>query len=142
MNGNDDGTNHGIIVQDWDNVTVTGNVVSSVMGTGIDIKWYSLGGGGVDNVIVSNNVVFNCGKCDSANDKQRNGIGIEGGTSDQVRNVGIYNNRCYDNQASGTQKYGIRVQNAQDCIIKNNDVRGNAVSGINVVTSNKYRGVW
>ena len=124
----------GLTIQDWENVTVTGNIVSNIQGSGIAINGNTVNGG-IDNVIVANNIVFNSGMNLNANEAFRSGINLYGGAANDVRNVTVMGNRCYDNQGTKTQRYGIRLANALNCIVRFNDVRDNLTAGCIYTTS-------
>ena len=116
----------GIVLQEADNSIVTGNLVNNCMGCGI-----RLAGSAVHstiNGIISNNICWNNGQGLSANDIFRSGIATNASGA-SLSNIMIVDNRCYDNQGTQTQKYGIRVANGIDCIVKNNDLRGNLTAG-------------
>ena len=131
--GESGGTSTGILGQESDNTIITNNIVRNCYGAGIRLAGST--NHSLENGIVSNNISYNNGRGLSANDLFRNGIGIDAGAGATISNVTCMGNRCYDSQSSGTQKYGIRVVNGIDIVVKDNDVRGNAVSGIANVTS-------
>ena len=121
----------GIVVQDWENVTIVGNIAKNCVGPGIETTG-SITLSGMFNLVISNNICYNNGMGLSATAEKRAGISVYGATSGTVYNAGIYNNLCFDDQSSGTQRYGIRMKNTVNAIVKNNDVRRNTTSGISL----------
>ena len=132
--GESGSTHTGILAQETDDCIITNNIVRDCMGTGIRVNSSTFHN--TVNGIVSNNICFNNGRGLSANELFRHGIGIDAGAGSTTSNITVMGNRCYDSQSSGTQKQGIRVVNGVDVVVKDNDVRGNALaSGIANVTS-------
>jgi parallel beta-helix repeat protein len=127
------GISAGILVQEADNCIVTNNIVKNCYGSGIRVNGSTIHS--VVNGVVSNNVVFNNGRGLSATDTHRVGIGVDAATSSTAANILVMNNRCFDNQGTKTQKYGVRLINGLNCIVRNNDVRDNLTAGCVYVTS-------
>lgn len=126
---NDD-TANGITVQDADNTAVTGNVVHDAACAGIAINGNS--GRGISNCVISNNICYNNGKSLQTGDFRRTGISVYTTNGGTVGNNIIQGNRCYDDQSSGTQKYGVITTETLDCIVRDNDLRGNTVTAVHV----------
>jgi hypothetical protein len=121
-----DGDDNGITA--WGSQTaIAGNFVIGAAHAGISL------GNGASNCTVSGNVVKNSARGGAPAASHDSGIVVESGSG----NV-ITGNRCYDDQGTPTQQYGIRLFGSSDNnTIVANDVRGNVLGGIAVVgTSN------
>jgi len=117
---------HGISLRFATECKVIGNTVYNNGDRGIRLYCSS------DNVIKGN-------ICKNNNQKGTTGDGIrleDDGTNGCLYNV-IVGNRCFDNQDTKTQQYGIREVGVSDFnLIIGNIVVGNAVSGIHKVGAN------
>lgn len=137
----------GIIVQGCDEVVVADNRVKGGFRTGLRID------STVDGFSVSGNIVTDSGKdaasanCGinvsgtngvvSNNIAKNNGLSTAGTGSNGIRvsvstasDIVLSGNRCYDNQGTKTQEYGIRVMDGADYItLIGNNCRGNDTSG-------------
>jgi parallel beta-helix repeat protein len=107
-------------------ITVHGNIVEYMDLDGIVVLIYS--GTDIKNVVVTGNICRNCGQ---------SGAGHSGIYLDTVTDTVITENRCYDDQVTKTQDYGIIEVNTCDYnIILGNDCRGNDSDGIVKVGAN------
>ena len=88
----------GVYITQSENVKVTGNIVSDSDQDGISIQNCTSGD-------IVNNTCYNNGL---QNDAIYNGIRINNGATSAER-ISVTNNYCYDDQATKTQDYGIRV---------------------------------
>jgi hypothetical protein len=120
---------NGVYVLTGDNVSICGNTVSNTDQNGVSVLNCAV-------AKVSNNISYNNGLQDDA---VYNGIQINNGAvaADYIE---IANNHCYDDQATKTQDYGIRVSGSMwgdvkliDNRTKNTD---HATSGININATN------
>ena len=114
----------GIDVIDYGGVVVDGNIVEESQHSGIYI--------GTANVVVTNNICRNNGQSEEATYMGRDGIRIYDATD-----VVVTGNRCYDDQTTKTQEYGIIEVGTSDYnLIVGNNCRGNSVGGISTVGTN------
>lgn len=94
-------------------------------------------------VQIKNNIVYNNGTSNTAS--LNDGIRVRA-TSGTVSDVQITGNRCFDNQGTPTQNYGVALKDALlEVMVKDNDLRGNKTDAIllsltgaatNIVTKN------
>lgn len=81
------------------------------------------------NVRVTNNIVYNNGKASQAFENY--GIGIKTGDGSTLTDVLVAMNRCFDNQGTKTQKYGVVLENVvTQALVINNDLRGNLTGAV------------
>jgi parallel beta-helix repeat protein len=120
-------TKSGILVKTATGVTVTGNVVSHCQRSGIEVQ-------SATDWLVTDNVCRNNGQ-DATDGSFGNGITVynNSGTVDRGRVAG---NRCYDDQATKTQDYGLRFHNTigSSVSVGPNILDGNLTSGMAVST--------
>ena len=113
---------HGIEFAEVDNFIINNNIIRNILRNGVTM-WNSLNG------TVSNNNIKNCGKQLTAG--QQAGINLHGNTGSETGYVVVSGNRCYDDQGTKTQEYGIYEQGTSDYNeITNNNVYGNDTDGI------------
>jgi parallel beta-helix repeat protein len=108
--------------------TVTGNIVSGNNQDGIELSAPS--GEVVQGLICSDNLAHNNGR-DTAQ-YRRYGIEIYGPNL----SASVVNNRCYDDQSTKTQRYGIGVTDSDPdrLLLGPNQLDGNAVRGLFVAS--------
>jgi len=104
---------------------------SNISNNFVKEAYYDGIGGSCANTHISNNTVKNSGQGTFApND---DGIHLIDGTylvSGSINNI-IIGNRCYDDQGTQTQDYGMTIEGADDYnIICNNNLRGNLTGGL------------
>jgi parallel beta-helix repeat protein len=97
--------------------TIDNNRVSGCEESGIVLL------GSINNLI-SNNIVKNCDQISASGNKGGITLRASGGTG--ASNNTIIGNRCYDDQGSKTQTYGIKIVDAT-CI--DNEISGNNLDG-------------
>lgn len=132
VDGVSGGTDQGISIgPNWTDVTVADNIVCNIAGAGILV--YSLAGSLSKRCKIINNIVYNCGQTQNANDDYRAGITIASDIFGNITEIAAENNKCFDIQATKTQKYGVRMVRTKDCIVKNNDLTNNLTTALNVV---------
>ncbi len=125
---------HGISTQGSSGLTVSGNHVAYARAAGIALR-------DCTNIACAANVTRNNGQ--GGNTTFYNGI-VVWRVSAATANIVVIGNRCFDDQATKTQGYGIRTIGAVDNVrISNNVVDGNSVSGFNTDGSatNLYIGI-
>jgi hypothetical protein len=124
---------HGIQLATGDNFEISNNIIRNILRNGITL-WNVLNG------VISHNVVKNCGKQGTAN--QQAGINLNGNTGSESGYIVITGNRCYDDQGTKTQKYGIQEQGTSNYneivnnLVYGNDTAGLVKIGVNTVISN------
>jgi parallel beta-helix repeat protein len=142
-------TQFGIHVTACDDATVTGNSVRGSLRAGIRVE-------SGDNFVVSQNVAVENGKdavqgmlgiavsgtngIVSGNVAKNNGLAAGGTASVGIRvsvasttDVIVSHNRCYDDQNTKTQNYGIRVIDGADYVtLSHNNCRGNATAATDI----------
>lgn len=141
-----DNTAGGIYVNGKYGIVISNNLVEANDGNGIDIinateivadgNWCSGNNSAgimyasVTNSQIVGNVCKNNGKAPAT--AQDDGISILG----QSSLITITGNRCFDNQAVKTQRYGIQsVDSSNELLITSNIVKGNLTGGISTVGS-------
>lgn len=106
----------------------TGNTVANCGYDGIEI----LTGGNyqpLDSLDVSGNIIFNNSVLAASHD----GISVTSVTTTPIQNLTIRNNKCFDNQNTATQRYGIIVRssgNNQNVDVSDNTCYGNTTGPI------------
>ena len=84
--------------------------------------------------IIEGNICYNNNQDCFAPQTLRAGILVLSGQSPMISNVSIIGNRCFDDQPTPTQDYGVSVSQMSNQIshvlIANNDLRGNRAGGI------------
>ena len=94
---------------------------------------YNNGDRGIRLYCSSNNIVKG-NICKNNNQKGTTGDGVrleDDGTNGCLYNV-IIGNRCFDDQATKTQRYGLNITGTEDYnIVIGNNLRGNSTGGLN-----------
>ena len=127
------GTTAGIHVQESDNCIISNNIVRDCYGSGIRVNGSTIHS--MVNGVISNNICWNNGRGLSTTDNHRSGIVGDAGTGSTVANIMVMGNRCFDKQGTKTQKYGVRLNNGLNCVVRFNDVRDNLTAGCIYATS-------
>jgi parallel beta-helix repeat protein len=113
---------HGINILSSKDCSVVGNVVSNAGWDGINF-WV------VTDSLIQGNIVKNSARLLA----DRTGIGIESTSTGIV----IAGNRCYDDQGTKTQAYGIKSSTTSDYLtVTGNDLRGNLTGAMSLVGAN------
>lgn len=132
-------------------IVVSGNVVTScnqggTAGTGnAGIATESFSGGSGSRITINNNQVRGCGAFGIQVSSQHTHCMVVGNIASNNTGPGILTgdsshcivalNRCYDDQGTPTQTYGLQVQNSQtNTIIALNDLDGNGTAPYNEVS--------
>ncbi len=93
--------------------------------------------------IIEGNICYNNNKDCGAPPTMRAGILILTGQSPVISNLSIIGNRCFDDQPTPTQNYGISVSQMSnritDILISNNDLRSNGYGGIGALDCSSRR---
>jgi len=93
--------------------------------------------------IIEGNICYNNNKDCGTPPALRAGILLLTGQSPVISNVSISGNRCFDDQPTPTQNYGISVSQMSnqitDILISNNDLRGNGAGGIGELDCSLFR---
>ena len=86
------------------------------------------------DTIIEGNICYNNCQVTGASPTQRAGIIVQTQAFPVISNVSIVGNRCFDDQTTPTQNYGVSVlqlsNQITDVLISNNDLRGNGEGGI------------
>ena len=91
---------------------------------------YGIGVWNIGNIVIAGNIVRNNGKAD----RYKYGILIHASEGYTVTNVVVIGNRCYDDQDTKTQDYGIAWEGPgtiTKILIAYNDIEGNGIAGTN-----------
>jgi parallel beta-helix repeat protein len=129
VNGVNETTYGGIYVGGaHQNIVVTSNIVHDCGGSGIIV--HGTPAVPAKRVKISDNICYNNGVSLSNRDDARSGIRVSGSAVGSVMAVNIQDNICFDDQNKKTQKYGIRLTNTNDTIVRSNEVRNNLISGV------------
>jgi hypothetical protein len=124
-----EGTMRGIYVLGLSDSIISNNIVHDIIGAGIVARGSAAAGLVSDRLKINDNIVYNCGQGLDASAKNRAGIAVFGDNVGELTEAVVEGNKCYDIQSSGTQPYGMFVQETEDCVIKNNDLRGHTTVG-------------
>ncbi|MGC1132296.1 MAG: right-handed parallel beta-helix repeat-containing protein [Nitrososphaeraceae archaeon] len=129
------GTGEGISLSGRDqNILITDNIINSSRNSGIRIS--GITGFEIQNIKISNNICYNNGTARDPNELNKAGIRLSSQQVGLLHDCVIENNSCFDDRQEGkTQEYGILLVNTKDCIVRQNYLRNNIVSGMGEVGS-------
>lgn len=108
---------------------ISNNIVSNRGGNGI----YVLGTTALPakRINITGNICYNNGQAAGGANHQAGIQVLSLNASGDASYVNVTGNQCYDNQGTKTQLYGMRISNATNCLIANNDLRDNSTAGFN-----------
>lgn len=118
------------IISGASNGSIINNTIHDNGSFGINLGAYVGATAALEDVIVANNRVYNNGKLISL----RDGIRLYCSNND-LNNITVTGNRCFDNQSTKTQRYGIilasdATHTMSNILVANNSVAGNGTAGI------------
>ena len=113
------------------NIIVNSNIVHNCSGSGIVA--HGTTAAKTTGVKISDNICYNNGVSLSPRDESRAGIRISADVSGSASDLNIENNFCFDDQTRKSQKYGIRLTNITNAVVRFNDLRNNRISGLSIV---------
>lgn len=121
--------NDGIRLVGVQRFSITGNTIRGNGGSGI-IAINSTKHGVIANNVISNNGI-NADALDLGLSKSGIAIKNDAGSGNPCEDILISGNRCYDDQGTPTQEYGIDIRGNTDFVtIMGNDLRGNEIAPI------------
>jgi hypothetical protein len=118
----------GIAFSGMNGMTITGNVVKNAFGNGIMV--YGSTTLLTRNIVIANNVCYNNCKQPAVADNNAAGIAVRSlNALGDIQYVNVHGNHCFDNQGTKTQKWGVRLSLASNCVVRFNDLRNNLTAG-------------
>jgi len=139
---NSGGAGSGILV---DTSTTGGPVQRTVIVKGNICKGNALSGITIaaSQTIVEGNICYNNNQDSKDSPLRMAGILVQTGQSPIISDVSVIGNRCFDDQATPTQSYGVAITQMSnlitDVLVSNNDLRGNGIGGIGGLDCDRKR---
>ncbi len=139
---NSGGSGSGILV---DTSTAVGPPLQTLIIKGNICKGNALPGISLSSsqTIVEGNICYDNNQDCALSPTKRAGILVQTGQSPLISNVSVIGNRCFDDQSTPTQNYGVSVSQTPNVMIEilvsNNDLRGNGVGGIGELDCSQFR---
>jgi parallel beta-helix repeat protein len=124
------GTNgHGIWVENASRVIISNNQAFANNGNGIDVESTS-SSAPTNYITIKGNQCFNNGQ--GAGSNLKDGIHLVNTGSGTMSNISIIGNRCWDDQGTQTQRYGLdEVSSVTNLLVTANDFTGNKTGATN-----------
>lgn len=139
---NSGGSGSGILI---DTSTAYGQPLRTLIIKGNICKGNALFGISVaaSQTVIEGNICYNNHQSSRALPGIKAGIILSTGQAPLISNVSIIGNRCFDDQSTPTQDYGVSVSQGAnqitDVLISNNDLRGNGTAGIGELSCSRSR---
>jgi len=136
------GSGYGILV---DSIAPLGPTLRTLIIKGNICRDSDLAGISVSasETIIEGNICYNNHQASGVPTTRKAGIIVQGGAYPNSSDISIIGNRCFDDQSTPTQNFGISVaqmaSQITNVIIANNDLRGNGEGGIGELDCSSIR---